>query len=267
MTIGILLDVDKCTACRGCQAACKEWNDLPAESTRQVGTYQNPPDLCPTTLTLIEFKETERTDGTLAWHFFNKRCLHCTEAACVDVCPTAALRHNALGFVSFNEADCNGCGYCAEFCPFQVPRMEMLDGFKGQAKASKCTFCQDRVTNGIVPACARSCPTGAITFGDRDALVEVGKGRVSVLQARGRNDARLYGEAELGGLHQMYVLPEKASFFGLPENPQLPAAASLRQSVVRPFGYAVTALTALGLAFNWLTARKLTVARIERKEE
>jgi len=261
MAIGMLLDLDKCTACRGCQAACKEWNDLKAEPTRQTGTYQNPPDLRPSTWTLIEFKEVER-DGFLSWHFFNKRCLHCTEAACVDVCPTNALRHNALGFVSFERDICNGCGYCAEFCPFQIPRMEMLDGFNGKAKASKCTFCQDRVTNGIVPACAKTCPTEAIIFGDRDALIKRGRERVAALKARGKADARLYGETELSGLGQMYVLPEKASFYGLPENPQLPATLGFWQSGVRPSGYVAVALTAVGLAFNWLTARKIRVARM-----
>ncbi len=266
MAVGMLLDLDKCTACRGCQAACKEWNDLAAEPTRQTGTYQNPPDLCPTTLTLIEFQEKEM-DGRLGWYFFNKRCVHCTQAACVDVCPTAALQHNALGFVSFNRDACNGCGYCAEFCPFQIPRMEMLDGFQGKAKASKCTFCQDRVTNGIVPACAKTCPTGAITFGDRDALIEAGKNRVAALQSRGKTNARLYGETELGGLHQMYVLPETASWYGLPESPQMPATVGLWQGGVRPLGYIAAGLTALGLAFNWLTARKLAVSRVAEREE
>ena len=256
MAIAMLLDLAKCTACRGCQAACKQWNDLPAVKTTNRGSYQNPADLSYDTYTLIRFKEYERPDGSFAWLFLNQRCLHCTEAVCVDVCPTGALQHNELGFVSFDESKCNGCGYCVQFCPFGIPRLSEVDKTSTQAKSSKCTFCQDRVTNGVEPACAKACPTGAITFGDRDALIAHGKARVEELKAQGRADARLYGERELGGLHQMYVLEERASVYGLPEDPKYPATASLWQKIVQPVGSALIGVTALGLLANWLVARR-----------
>ena len=92
----MLLDLAKCTACRGCQAACKQWNDLPAEETINRGSYQNPEALSYDTYTLIHFEEHEKADGSLTWLFLNERCLHCTEAACVDSCPTGALAYNGM---------------------------------------------------------------------------------------------------------------------------------------------------------------------------
>jgi len=218
--VALLLDVSKCTACRACQAACKQWNDLPAETTANRGTYENPPDLSFSTRTRIRFLEYERAEG-LAWYFFNQRCLHCTDAACVNSCEPQALKHNEMGFVSYEPGLCIGCGYCAETCPFGIPRLsETGIIFPDTRKMNKCDFCADRTTNGLQPACAKACPTGAITFGERAEMIAKGKARVEELIANGYTDANFYGENEMGGLHQMYVLPEKPSVFGLPENPQ-----------------------------------------------
>ena len=259
----LLLDLTKCTACRGCQAACKQWNDLPAEDTQNVGSYQNPQNLSYDTYTLIHFDEHERDDGTLAWLFLNQRCLHCTNAACVDVCPTGALAHNEMGFVSYEEEKCNGCGYCTQYCPFGIPRLGQVDTITGEAKSSKCTFCQDRTTNGLSPACAQACPTGAILYGERDELVAKGKQRVEELKAKGRSAARLYGENELGGLHQMYVLETKASVYGLPEDPKYPAGATLR-NVLKPLGNVAIGAALVGsVAAFFITRRNIKMEQVE----
>jgi formate dehydrogenase beta subunit len=259
----MLLDLAKCTACRGCQAACKQWNDLPAVETTNRGTYQNPEALSYDTYTLIHFDEHERDDGSLAWLFLNQRCLHCTDAACVDVCPTGALSHNEMGFVSFEEAKCNGCGYCTQYCPFDIPHLGQADTLTGEAKSSKCTFCQDRTTNGLTPACALACPTGAIEFGERSEMIAEGKRRVDALKAKGKSDARLYGETELGGLAQMYVLEEKASLYGLPENPSYPIGATLR-NVIKPVGNLVFGAAIVGsIAAFFITRRNIHMEEVE----
>jgi formate dehydrogenase beta subunit len=259
----MLLDLAKCTACRGCQAACKQWNDLPAEETQNWGSYQNPVDLSYDTYTLIHFDEHEHEDGTLAWLFLNQRCLHCTEAACVDVCPTGALSYNEMGFVSFEEDKCNGCGYCSQYCPFGIPRLNQISTISGEAKSSKCTFCQDRITNGLSPACAQACPTGAILYGERDELVAMGRQRVENLKTKGLSEARLYGENELGGLHQMYVLESKASVYGLPEAPAYPAGATLR-NVLKPLGNVAIGAALVGsVAAFFITRRNIKMEEVE----
>ena len=83
-----LIDVSKCTACRGCQVACKQWNELPAEHTTQRGTYENPPELSGSTWIKVEFRERPEE-----WLFRAHTCMHCTDASCEKVCPTGAISH------------------------------------------------------------------------------------------------------------------------------------------------------------------------------
>lgn len=252
----ILTDLSKCMGCRGCQVACKQWNDLPAEATTNRGSYENPPDLSYHTWTRLTFHEMER-EGELAWLFRRHQCLHCTDAACVHVCPTGALYKDPLGFTGLDPVKCNGCGYCVQFCPFSIPRLGVMNTLTGEAKASKCTFCADRVVNGEIPACAKTCPAGAMEYGDRDELVARGSARVAELRAKGYDDAYLYGRWELGGLHQMYILQERPSAYGLPENPQFPTLASVWQEIIQPLGVLSLGAAGVGLLINFLVARKM----------
>jgi formate dehydrogenase iron-sulfur subunit len=124
MAKAILYDATKCTACRGCQAACKQWNELEAEETKNTGSYENPPDLSPRTWIKMRFNEVENGNG-LSWLFTRRACMHCDEAGCVKVCPTKAVFHHEAGFVLIDRDKCTGCGYCVEACPFDVPRLDV----------------------------------------------------------------------------------------------------------------------------------------------
>lgn len=253
MAKAMLIDVSKCTGCRACQVACKQWNDLAAEQTACLGCYDNPPDLSPDTWNRIAFKEIEREDGGLDWIFWSVRCLHCTDAPCVRVCPTGALYKHPLGFTAYDASKCNGCGYCTQFCPFGIPRLKGADLWGG-GEITKCTFCQDRVTSGLAPACAKACPTGAIEYGERDELITKGKARVEALKEQGYPDSNLYGNDVLGGLGVMYVLTDRPSVFDLPEHPTA-ALAEAWQPWVQTLGGIAVGATALGLLINWLVAR------------
>jgi len=79
------------------------------------------------------------------------------------------------------------------------------------------------VLDGLEPACAKICPTGAIYFGEREKVIQVARARQKALSEGNPGQVpRLYGEKELGGLRVMYLLPEKASVYGLPEQPRMP---------------------------------------------
>lgn len=267
----ILYDASRCTACRGCQVACKQWYDNGVEKTTCGGHYENPSDLSPQTWLKMEFREVE-TNGKLRWLFTRRACMHCTDAACVKVCPTGALYRHELGFVAYDKDLCSGCGYCVDFCPFQVPRSER-NLVTGAAKIDKCPLCTtgglDRIAAGYEPACVKTCPTNALIYDDRDKLVAEGRNRVQTLQTNGHSNAYLYGDRELGGLHVMYILDDLPEVYGLPMNPQVPAAAIVWKDVIQPLGWTLGGLTILGLGLNYIIARKAQLAKevSARKEE
>jgi len=127
--------------------------------------------------------------------------------------------------VIIDQKWCIGCGYCVQACPFNVPHKDEIMG-----TARKCRLCIDRTTNGLAPACATTCPSGALQSGERADLIATAHRRVRTLVSKyGYPNAGVYGEDELGGLHTMYVLTDRPSVFGLPEVPQLAASTVLAQ--------------------------------------
>jgi formate dehydrogenase iron-sulfur subunit len=180
MAKAFFIDTTLCTACRGCQVACKQWHDLPAEETRNLGTHQNPPDLSFSTYKLVRMKETE-IDGKLGWLFFAEQCRHCIEAPCLESLgdPGAIYRDPATGAILYTrqtrqyDADA-----IIQSCPYNIPR-------KGpDGSVAKCDMCNDRVHNGLLPACVQACPTGTMNFGERDAMLEMAKKRLGVVKAK-----------------------------------------------------------------------------------
>lgn len=264
----ILFDATKCTACRGCQVACKSWNELEAVKTTCQGTTESPADLSTQTWLKMEFREVGN-NGDLRWLFTRRSCMHCTEAGCVKVCPTGALFYHNDGFVSYDKNKCSGCGYCSQFCPFNVPRLN-TNRVTGKGVMDKCTACTtgglDRIDNGFQPACVKTCPTGALTFGDRQELVANGRAKVQQLVVQGHTNAYLYGENEVGGTHVLYVLDDAPSVYGIVENPEVPVAATAWQDILKPIGYAAAGLAALGLLMNVMVAR-INLRRKEKKEK
>jgi formate dehydrogenase iron-sulfur subunit len=212
----MLYDASKCVGCRACQAGCRGWNQLPVESTDGAGIYESPRELSAETWTVIKLAR-EGDD----WSFFKHQCMHCDDASCVNVCPTGAAAHRGE-FVLFDQAQCIGCGYCVQACPFNVPHRSESSG-----TARKCTFCIDRVSapadqaKGNWTSCAAACPTGALVYGSRAELLPIAKERVELLKTDGFPQASLYGEKELGGLGVLSVLTLPPEAYGLPSPPQV----------------------------------------------
>ena len=177
------------------------------------------------------------------WLISSDVCKHCTHAGCLDVCPTGALFRTEFGTVVVQDDVCNGCGTCVAGCPFGVVERRS-DGTsapktkRGERKgeqpdipnfgvAQKCTLCYDRLIDDQTPACAQTCPTTSIKFGDHTDMVAVARERVAQLHAQGRTEARLYGANELdgvGGTGSVFLLLDEPEVYGLPPDPRVPTA-------------------------------------------
>ncbi len=237
----MLVDLSKCTACKACQVACKNWNGLPAETTSNFGSMQNPKDLSPFTFTLIRFQETENSDGSVKWVFRNDKCYHCTDAGCMKACPVpGCITRTPQGAVVLDSSKCIGCKYCYHACPFHIPRFD-----EKTEKMYKCHFCHDRLEVGLSPACAKACPTGAITFGDKPAMVKKAHARASEIGG----SASVYGDRFLGSTHVMYVLKEPLKMYAeLPEKPKISIAVTLWKDILKPLAL-LSLLGGIGASF------------------
>ena len=154
------------------------------------------------------------------WLMMSDVCKHCTNAGCLQACPTGAIIRNEFGAVYIQPDICNGCGYCVPSCPFGVVALQEEDG-----RAFKCTLCYDRQKDGLEPACAKACPTDSIRFGDLDDLKMQARQRVTDLHTRGETQAYLYGvdeETEVGDLNAFFLLTAEPGAYGLPQKPTLP---------------------------------------------
>ena len=180
MTKSFFIDTTVCTACRGCQVACKQWHDLPAEPTINRGSYQNPEDLSFSTYKLVRMNE-EIIGKKLHWLFFPDQCRHCIDAPCLET----AMDENAI----YKDAATGAILYTAQTreldaeeiigsCPYDIPR-------KGPDNTiSKCDMCNDRVHNGLKPACVKTCPTGTMNFGDRSEMLALAEARLKTVQKK-----------------------------------------------------------------------------------
>jgi formate dehydrogenase iron-sulfur subunit len=247
--MGFFTDTSVCIGCKACEVACKEWNDVPEDGLLLTGmSYDNTGSLNASTWRHVAFIEQMgpgpgagggasvaeigiAADGTIGaglgadtvmaggprWLMSSDVCKHCTEAGCLDVCPTGALMRTEFGTVVVQDDVCNGCGYCVSACPFGVIARRESDG-----GAHKCTLCYDRIGDGQTPACAKACPTESIQFGAVDELRERAQRRVTELHEQGETRARLYLEDPgdgVGGGGAFFLLLDEPEVYGLPPDP------------------------------------------------
>lgn len=253
--VAILFDASHCTGCKACQVACKQWNLLPSplglNANKFTGSYQSPADLNGDTRLIMTFREEESGNKFQYLNFAigRRSCFHCTDAGCVDICSSGALYKTEKGVVAFDTEKCNGCTYCQSACPFDVPRFRPGDG-----RIDKCTLCLDRLEEGEIPACVKTCQPEALSFGPRDEMIAKGRARVEFLKKKGFAKAELYGEKEMGGLHVLTVCKFGHQAYGLPDNPQPQSIVKAIQTMKAVTGGGA-ALVVAGLAVSLLAAR------------
>lgn len=250
----ILYDASKCTGCKGCQVACKQWNQNPSpvysDDYTFPGSYESPLENDGDTFLHMSFDEHDGGPLGVKWAFGRVACHHCTEAGCVIACPTGACHHVDGGFVDIDPEKCIGCHYCRTGCPFGIPQHSVRTG----GKERKCWMCLDRLDQGREPACVSSCTSNALDFGDWQEMVDIANARVEYLKPT-YPDAVVYGEHELGGLHVIDVLQYGAEAVDLPVNPKIPLLRTGAE-ILRP-------ATAVGAA---ATAALLAAARIHSRK-
>jgi formate dehydrogenase iron-sulfur subunit len=275
--MGFFTDTSVCIGCKACEVACKEWNEVPEDGLNLTGmSFDNTVGLGASTWRHVAFIEqiapgpptppepgpqqaqpqqaqppqqagsgpAGPQDGPMRWLMSSDVCKHCSEAGCLDVCPTGALMRTEFGTVVVQDDVCNGCGYCVPACPFGViGRREEDHG------AHKCTLCYDRLGEGLEPACAKACPTKSIQFGPLDELREQARARVDDLHEAGRPEARLYLEDPdngIGGAGAFFLLLDEPEVYGLPPDPVNPTRAL--GSMWKHAGLAAAGLGAMALA-------------------
>ncbi len=254
MAKGMFVDASICTGCKACQVACKEWNGLAPEpahfrsdaETRIVAnnftgnSYDNTGTLSATDWRHVRFIEqiNQQRKGS-RWLFSSDSCKHCTDAGCLNVCPVKAIERDPLGNVVIRQDRCKGVKACNKGCPYGVSKYSAVSN-----TSRKCTLCDDRIHNGLGTACAKACPTGSIRFGEVSELKKIADARLAQLQELGQKKANIYGYTQAKGLNVFYLLMDKPSVYGLPDNPVVPQ----RTQDVASSGSTIMNAMAFGLA-------------------
>ncbi len=247
-----LVDTTTCIGCKACEVACVEWNDMPFSPTTFDNTYQTMPETRWNYWNLILFNEHEREDGSLQWLMRKHQCMHCAEPGCLEACPSdGAIVQYSNGVVDFQQDHCIGCGYCITGCPFNIPKLNNVT-----KRVYKCSLCTDRVSEGLEPACIKSCPTGCLHFGTKDDMKDLAEARATQLKDHyGFANAGVYDPPGVGGTAVIYVLHDVTKpelYGGLPKNPSIPLSVKLWKHPLKWIGNLAIAGGLIGLFVHFL---------------
>lgn len=259
----VLVDTTLCIGCRKCEEACNRRNHLPrtAESFADrdiLRTFRRPTENAFTVVNQFPGSPSPDQAG-LPQTYCKVQCMHCLLPSCVSACIVGALTKSADGAVVYNPTICIGCRYCQVACPFEVPAYEFDVALKPLVR--KCEFCTDRAKGtGANPACAASCPTEALVFGRRTALMTMARDRLKKRPDRYVN--HIYGENEVGGTSWLYLTGRPTQELGLLKLPE--RAPALRTEAIQ---HGIFKYGALPIAFYgalaglmWFNNRKEAAA-------
>ena len=153
----IVTDLNSCVGCLACTVACKAFNSVP------IGLFWNK---------VLRVGPNTKKGASGQWpdvdmYFLPVGCQHCENPECVKVCPTGASYKKEDGTVQIDKSKCIGCRFCAMAGPYGV-RSYNAD----EKVVEKCTLCEQKIAQGMLPQCVAQCGGRARFFGDLDKGVD-----------------------------------------------------------------------------------------------
>ena len=198
---GVLFDNTRCIGCRKCEEGCNKVNELPDPDRpfSDLSVLETNRRTTAKSYTIVNrYEDTANNNGPL---YRKDQCNHCLEPACASACFVRAFTKTKTGAVTYDASVCVGCRYCMIACPFEIPTYEYDSAFT--PRVMKCTMCYPRISKGLLPGCVEACPTEALTYGERDNLLRIGKERIRKFPDRYVD--HIYGENEMGGTSWLYL--------------------------------------------------------------
>lgn len=221
--LATLLDLSKCIGCGACVEACAETNAHKKPEPEKpfppmypervkVEDWSDRRDvddrLTPYNWLTIQAAEVEK-DGESMDIYIPRRCMHCVNPPCANLCPWGACSKQGNGIVRINDDICLGGAKCRTVCPWDIPQrqtgvglyLDLMPSYAGNGVMYKCDRCWDRVADGEVPACIEVCPENVQTIGPRDEIVAEAR------RLAEETGGYLYGLEENGGTNTIYLSP------------------------------------------------------------
>lgn len=238
-TVGILIDLTRCTGCQSCALACQVANDRPQTTTP-------PTRLESDAYSFVDTRSSTAGDDSDTV-YVKRQCMHCLHPACVSACTVGALSKSEAGPVVYDASKCIGCRYCQYACPFGVPTYDWENAL---GLIHKCQMCAARQQEGQLPACVAACPNGALRFGKRHELLA--QAHAQIASNPERYIDHVYGEFEAGGTSVLYLSAVPFATLGFPELGNEPIPHYAEMVMER------TPLVALGVATIATVLHRLT---------
>lgn len=220
---GTVIDLTKCDGCKDekipkCVSTCRTKNEAnfpePKEPipdnwpTKKKEDWSHKRDMIDK-LTPYNWTYVQKVEADGKEIYVPRRCMHCDNPPCVNLCPFSAQDKTNEGAVVIDHDHCFGGAKCRDVCPWNIPQrqagvgiyMKIAPGLVGGGVMYKCDMCIDLIRKGKNPACVDACPNNAITFGDKEEMRNLAHKRAKEI------GGNIYGEKENGGTSTFYISP------------------------------------------------------------